>query len=220
MPTIEQRSIAQQVYSHVKHMILAGELEGGQRIPEEQIAQEFGVSRTPVREALKQLATYGLISYQNRSHVEVVSLHSDEEARKIARVRACVEGLAARMLAESATEEDCVALWKLVEACERSVASGDLAKAFESDSQLHLEMARRTGNEYLYDIMERLDAKVQLCRISRCLTIDKTGRDIKAHRAIVTAICEGDGEQAASLMEAHAVAFSKGESGEAVSGDC
>jgi DNA-binding GntR family transcriptional regulator len=209
MLRIEQRSIAQQVYAHIKRMILAGDFEGGQRIPEDQIAQQFGVSRTPVREALKQLQAYGLTRYRNRSFVEVISLDR-EDAAKIARVRANVEGLAAQLLAENVTDEDCRALWELVEECEEHVSTGDLAEAFESDSRLHLEIARRTGNEYLYDIMERLDAKVQLCRISGCLTVGKVAGDVKAHRDIVKAICEGDGEKAARLMEQHAVAFSAG----------
>ena len=218
---IEQRSIAQQVYDHTKHMILAGELRAGQRIAEEQIAERFGISRTPVREALKQLEGYGLVRYKNRSYVEVVSLDGDGEARKIARIRAEVEGLAVRLLAEQGVaDEDCQVLWKLVDETERAAAGSDLGEVFEADSRLHLEMARRADNQYLYDILERLDAKVQLCRIARCLTLEKVGNDIVAHREIVEAICDGDPERAASLMKTHATAFSQGDSDEALRRDC
>jgi DNA-binding GntR family transcriptional regulator len=217
---IEQRSIAQQVHDHTKHMILAGELHGGQRIAEEHIAERFGISRTPVREALKQLESYGLVRYKNRSYVEVVSLDGENEARKIARVRAEVEGLAVRLLAEKGvTDEDCRVLWNLVEETERAASGSDLGEAFEADSRLHLEFARRANNRYLYDILERLDAKVQLCRIARCLTVEKVARDIDAHRLIVEAVCDGDSDRASELMKAHAVAFSQGDTDEAIGSD-
>ena len=221
MLVIEQRSIAQQVYDHVKHMILAGQLQAGQRILEEQIADQFGVSRTPVRKALKQLEAYGLIRYKNRSYVEVVSLSDDSEAGKIAQVRGEIEGLAARLLAErGVTEEDCRVLWRRVEETEQAAKGSDLAEVFEADSRLHLEIARRTRNEYLYDILERLDAKVQLCRVARCLTLDKVRGDVTAHCDIVGAVCAGDAAEALRLMQKHAVAFSEGGTGEAGGRDC
>jgi DNA-binding GntR family transcriptional regulator len=71
--SIEKRSLSEQVYRHIKRMILSGELPAGQHIPEERIAAEFGVSRTPVREALHKLAERGWIAIDGR-HVTVTNL--------------------------------------------------------------------------------------------------------------------------------------------------
>jgi DNA-binding GntR family transcriptional regulator len=69
-------------------------------------------------------------------------------------------------------------------------------------------MARRTGNQYLYEILERLDAKIQLYRISTCVTLDKISEDVKQHRQILKAICQRDSALAVALMETHILGLS------------
>lgn len=208
MSQIEQRSIAEQLYYRIKRMILSGEIKVGEPILEEKIAQDFGVSRTPVREALKRLETYGLIQMRPRSRAEVIQFEGADAARKLALVRLRIEGLVVELLAESASAEDCSALRRLVAACDESLATGDIAEIFERDSAIHLEMARRTGNQYLYDILERLDAKIQLYRITTCVTLEKISEDVKQHNQILDAICQGDVQQAVALMEGHILGFS------------
>ena len=80
-------------------------LKGGKRIPEEKVAQQFGVSRTPIREALRRLEEYGIIRVKPRSYAEVVGL-SPKEARHISIVRAELETLSVRLLTEIGTDED------------------------------------------------------------------------------------------------------------------
>lgn len=208
MSQIEQRSIAEQLYTRIKHMILAGEIKAGEPILEEKIAQDFGVSRTPVREALKRLETYGLVQMRPRSRAEVIQFEGKHEARKLALVRARIEALVVELLAESANQSDCLGLRDVMITCEDSLASGDVAEIFERDSALHLEMARRTGNQYLYDILERLDAKIQLYRISTCVTLEKITEDVRQHRHILDAICEGNAQKAVALMDSHILGLS------------
>jgi DNA-binding GntR family transcriptional regulator len=208
MSQIEQRSIAEQLYARIKRMILAGEIKGGEPILEEKIAQDFGVSRTPVREALKRLETYGLIQMRPRSRAEVIKFDGKDEVRKLALVRARIEGLVVELLAEAVSEVDCAALYALVDACEASLETGDVAEIFERDSALHLAMARATDNPYVYDTLERLDAKVQLYRVSTCVTLEKISEDVRQHRQILDAVCRGDGRQAVALMESHVLGLS------------
>ncbi|MBZ0303647.1 MAG: GntR family transcriptional regulator [Anaerolineae bacterium] len=208
MSKIEQQSIADQLYHQIKRKILSGELKGGDPVLEEKIAQDFGVSRTPVREAIKRLESYGLIRMRPRSHAEVIQFEGQDEAHKLALVRLRIEALVAELLAGTASEADCQALDELVIACEDSLATRDVAEIFERDSALHLEMARRTGNQYLYEILERLDAKIQLYRISTCVTLDKISEDVKQHRQILTAICQRDSALAVALMETHILGLS------------
>jgi DNA-binding GntR family transcriptional regulator len=65
---IHRQSLSGQVYCYIKRLILSGEIRGGERIPEEKVAQQFGVSRTPIREALSRLEEYGLIQIKPRSY--------------------------------------------------------------------------------------------------------------------------------------------------------
>ena len=89
------QSISEKVYHHVKALILSGTLKSGEKISEAELAKYFRVSKTPVREALRKLAEYGLILIKPRSFAIVVTI-SDEEARDISLVRLWLERLSAR----------------------------------------------------------------------------------------------------------------------------
>jgi len=199
---IEKRSLAEQVYRHIKRMILSGELPAGQHIPEERIAAEFGVSRTPVREALHKLAVLGLITIKPRSYAQVVKINTDE-ADQIAAVRGQLEILAVRLLVERATEQDGQVLRRMARECLKLLARGDIASFFEKDSEFHLEIARRCGNRYLAELMEQLDPKVQLFRLARCTTAKKIRANAMFHDKIVEAICRNDVPAAVKLIEQH-----------------
>jgi len=198
----ERFSLADQVYQNIKHLILSGMLQGGDRIPEESLAKQFGVSRTPVREAVRRLDEFGLVRLKPRSYAEVISL-SEEEADQVVEVREQLEGLAVRHLAEKATDEDVQVLTALAEKCYRTLESGNVAETFETDSLFHLQIAERSGNGILTELMERLDAKVQLIRLMRCSTPETINQNIHVHDKIIAAIASNDSVQAERLMREH-----------------
>lgn len=202
MYEIQRQSLSDQVYHYVKRLILSGEIRGGERIPEEKVAQQFGVSRTPIREALNRLEEYGLIQIKPRSYAEVVSL-APHEAGQIAVIRSQLETLAVGLLADCGTKEDFKRLDQLAQECNALIAQGDIAATFEKDSLLHLEIARRTGNRHLYEIYEKLDAKVQLLRLVLRLPLEKLKIYVKHHDRIIHAMKVHDKELAVTLMRQH-----------------
>ncbi len=204
--TKERSNIASEVYEHIKKMILAGEISSGQRVPEERISQLFNVSRTPIREALRRLEAYGLVYVKPRSFAEVIML-DDKEIEKVAAVRAKLECFAVEVLTGQISDEDCRVLSDMEAACMAAFHAGNVADVFEKDSLLHLEIAKRTQNRYLYEMIERLDAKVQLYRISKCINYKKIEHDICQHKAIVEAICGARTEQAVAYMGEHVCGF-------------
>jgi DNA-binding GntR family transcriptional regulator len=199
---IERQSLAEQVYNYIKRLILSGDLKGGEKIPEEKVAQQFGVSRTPIREALRRLEEYGLIKIKPRSFAEVVKL-DPQEAEQLARVRARLETLAVEVLAECGVEEDFAILEHLAKECEALLATGDLASTFEKDSQFHLEIAKRTGNQHLYEIFEKIDAKMQLLRLVLHLPVKELTQFIGQHEPLVHHMKVHDKEAAVRLMTKH-----------------
>lgn len=202
MYEIERLSLADQVHNYIKRLILSGELKGGEKIPEEKIARQFGVSRTPIREALRRLDEYGLIYLKPRSYAVVVEL-KPEEAEQIARVRAQLESLSVELLSDCGTEEDFEALEQLAKECDRLLLTGDLASTFEKDSQLHLEIAGRTGNRHLYELFEKIDAKMQLLRLILHLPIKELTKFIGQHKEIIHHMKIHDKETAVKLMTKH-----------------
>lgn len=207
VPQIRKESIADQVYHYIKRMILSGELKGGEKISEENIAARLGVSRTPVREALKRLEAYGLIRIKPRSYAEVIEL-DEREVQNIAEIRAVIEEFVARSIAGRVEKMQYEILERLARECDEASTMGDVALAFEKDSNFHLEMARCTENRYIFEIMERLDAKVQLYRISKCIILEKIRQDVKQHYKILEAIRDGNAHKAAKLMEKHVLGIS------------
>jgi GntR family transcriptional regulator, rspAB operon transcriptional repressor len=199
---IHRQSLSEQVYYYIKHLILSGEILGGERIPEEKVAQQFGVSRTPIREALSRLEEYGLIQMKPRSYAMVVALEP-REAGQLAVIRSQLETLAVSLLTDCGTDEDFRELDLLAQECNALIAEGDIAAAFEKDSLLHLEIVRRTGNRHLYEIYEKLDAKIQLLRLVLRLPLEKLKVYIKHHDEIIQSMKRRDREAAVALMKHH-----------------
>lgn len=199
---IHRQSLSDQAYSYIKRLILSGEIRGGERIPEEKVAQQFGISRTPIREALSRLEEYGLIQIKPRSYAEVVALEP-QEAGQLAVIRSQLETLAVSLLAECGTQEDFRELELLAKECNALIAEGDIAATFEKDSLLHLEMFRRTGNRHLYELYEKFDAKIQLLRLVLRVPLKKLRVYVKHHEGIIDAMKRRDAELAVSLMRHH-----------------
>ncbi|MHC4714045.1 MAG: GntR family transcriptional regulator [Planctomycetota bacterium] len=200
--TLDRRSLAEKVFEHIKAGILSGDLIGGERIVEEQIASTLGVSRTPIREALRRLEEYGLVRVKRRSRVEVVKL-TEQEAAGVIEVRAALEKLAAELLAGRAREEDVGVLREMDAACRNSLEENNFGVEFEADSLFHIEIARRGGNAALYETMLRLDGKVQLVRLMRCKKRENIARDVAVHEKIIQAIESGDTDAAGSCAAQH-----------------
>jgi len=199
-----RQSYADQVYDYIKHLILSGEIGQGEKIVEEKIARRFGVSRTPIRQALLRLAEYGLIYTKPRSYAEVVQIDR-EEARQIAQVRAHMERLSFTLFIDCAEEEDFAAVQKLIEDAEKALEKKDKASYFEIDGQIHLEIARRSGNRHLYEIFEKFDAKVQLLRLTQDLSVDELRVYMKQHYELLAAMRSGDKERVLELLDHHIV---------------
>jgi GntR family transcriptional regulator, rspAB operon transcriptional repressor len=199
---IDRMSLSNRVYHYIKELILSGQLQGGERIPEEKVATRFGLSRTPIREALRRLEEYGLVRIKPRSYAEVVSL-SPDEAADVAELRAVFESLAVGLLAERADASDIAELRRLSDACNQAVAKKDVALIFEHDSDFHLAVARRCGNPHLFELFEKLDAKIQLLRLVLHLPPDRLSAFVAQHSQIVDAIETRDVEKAKATMTAH-----------------
>lgn len=198
---IERKSLADQLFIHIKKMILSQELKCGESIPEEKIARIFGVSRTPVRETLRKLERYGLVKINPHSQATVVDI-GPEEAHYIGEIRNALETLAVRSLAKEADEEDISSLKEIARRCVTAAESGHSGEAFEADGLFHLEIAKRCNNPYTYSILKSLDAKIQLIRAMYCsLKIVKT--DIQIHFRIIEAIERHDPRTASALMQTH-----------------
>lgn len=203
---LDVSNLSDRVYHHIKRLIMTGALKGGQRIPEQAIAQKFGVSRTPIREALRRLEEHGLVVIEPRRSTRVATL-TLEDKRHIGEVRLQLGILSVRLLCQRVTPKDCAVLKEIEAQCRRSAEEGDFASCFEADSLLHLEIAERCGNPYLADLTRILDYKVQLLRNIEEVSQERLKEKIALHLPIVEAICRRDAPTAEKLISKHLVSY-------------
>ncbi len=199
---ITRKNLSDQVHDHIKRMILSGELKGGERVPEASLSKLFGVSRTPLREALKKLSDYGLIYLKPRSYAEVVII-SEDEARQIAEVRLDLEILSAKLFSRNAQPEHFQELREISERCLALNMEGDKAGSFEIDSQFHLKIAEHCQNFCLFEIFEKLDARIQLLRLNQKLESPSLTDYIKQHSILIAAMENKEEKLIESILSTH-----------------
>lgn len=197
----EVQSVADQVYAVLRERIAGGDIERGSRLHQEDLAREFGVSRTPVREALRRLAAEGLVDlFANRG--ARVATATDEQLRSSYETRLVVEPGAARVAAERRLPH---AIEGMKAALRDEVKAGrSTAQHFKANRDFHLAIVHGTGNPQLVQFMEH----VWIGRIGATLyeqRLDAKGleQDHKAHSAIAKAIEGGNGERAEKLTRGH-----------------
>lgn len=197
-------SYADQVYNYVKDSILSGDLRQGDKIVEEKIAAEFGVSRTPIREALTRLQAYGLVHIKPRSYAEVVRLGA-KEASDVAHLRLRLEQFAFQLLCAHAEESILAELQTIAEAAQDALGRGDKAGYFEADELFHERAAERCGNGELAAVYRQFGSKVQLLRIAQDVTVDRLDIYMRQHFDMIEMIraqrCTAIGE----LLQIHVV---------------
>jgi DNA-binding GntR family transcriptional regulator len=195
-------SLVDRVIESVFEAIAAGRFRPGTKITEDQLAEEFGVSRTPVREAVKRLAALGLVVVRPRCGLEVATIDESDLA-EITQLREELESFALRLAAARMTPGELAELEELQRDCERLLEEGERLAIFRADGRFHLAVAGFSGNRYLLESLQRLEMKVQLCRALFCRSDAKVRGSVRFHRKILAALEKGQAERAEELMREH-----------------
>ncbi len=196
------QSLADQVYDLVKREILKGNIKGGEKIREDNLASKFEVSRTPIREALTRLSEYGLITIVPRSHAAVVKI-SDKAAKDIALLRVELEKFAIRTMSPEGFSAVLNQISRYAADCQYALSVGERGRAFELDSLFHISLISGTGNEALIDTYNRLDGKIQLLRIEQNLDDNELSEYMAQHTQMIQYLKSGNKEAACELVAEH-----------------
>ena len=195
------QSIADNVFSALENDILSGVLPKGALITELRACEQFGVSRTPVREALQRLRQEGLVEESGKGAVVIGITESDID--DIYEVRVRIEGLAAARCAERISAEELKKLSETVELQEFYTAKGDRDRTKEMDDQFHSAICRLCGHNVISDTLIPLHKKIQRYRRASIADETRMKQMAEEHRAIYDAIAAGDAEQAKKLTQLH-----------------
>jgi DNA-binding GntR family transcriptional regulator len=206
-PSVKQPPAADRVYAHVKRGVLERRYEGGTLLTEGELAEEVGVSRTPVREALLRLEVEGLIRLYPKKGALVLPV-SAQEIADVVETRQLVEEHAARK-AVPAPPGLIARLEELLERQKEQAAAGDLAGAAVTDRTFHAEIVRSSGNDILSRLYDQLrDRQLRMGVAVMHSHPDRIAKTLTEHEEILHALRSGDAEAAVDIVHRHVSWFS------------
>lgn len=198
-------TLADSLFERLRSAIMKGELAPGARINEPQLSKQYGVSRGPLREAIRRLAGCKLVELKPNVGAKVVSLNLSQ-AIEIYQIRESLEGLACRLAAERATADDIAELRSLLARHEAQIQSDDWRRYYQEagDWDFHYQVVRLSGNARLFSLLcEELYDLLRLYRVQTASEPRRPEQAFREHIQIVDALAAGDGELAELLMRRH-----------------
>lgn len=198
-------TLADEVFDQIRTAIVKGELAPGSKINEPQLSKQYGISRGPLREAIRRLEGCKLVEIKPNIGANIISLKISQLI-EIYEIRESLEGLACRLAAVNATSDNCKQLRDLLTQHQEQIKSenGRLYYQREGDLDFHYQIVQLSGNQRLFDIL--CGELYHLVRMYRVQTASEPSRPIQAfkeHHQILDAIEQSDGELAEMLMSRH-----------------
>lgn len=201
-------SAASKAYQEIRRRLLSGEFSPGEKLSEQDLSDRIGVSRTPVREALRLLAAECFVEIEPNRGASVIDWGRDE-VEDIFEMRAMLEGFAARKAAAKASDAQIKELRAIVTKIDaRLVKPGapPMQDFLKLNSRFHESLRQASGNSRLAEIISRFTEQAVVQRTARQFSSDDMRRSNAFHLDIVEAIASRNGALAESLMRAHILA--------------
>jgi len=190
------------VFERLHEMIVNGYFRPGESLSEREIADKFGVSRTPVREAFRKMEKDGIVLYEPKKGVTIPSF-STEEIVKLYHVREYLEGLAARLLAEKNNEQAVKELKKNIEQAEQAAEKNDGKWQAVINGHFHLMILEGAENPYLLHAYQGLRSRISLMRSTSLSFQDRLITNLQDHRQIYEAVASCNAEHAEEAARVH-----------------
>jgi DNA-binding GntR family transcriptional regulator len=201
----EARTLADRVCRQIVTAIVKGDIPPGHKISEPELARIYGVSRGPLREAIRRLEGWRLVERKAHVGARVVKL-SAHELIEIYRVREALEGMASRLAARNMTADEIESLRQLLDEHETSIEQREGRSYFqkEGDLDFHYRIVQGSKNAKLLELLgDDLYHLVRMYRYQFSMSSSRPNRALKEHRQIIDAIEARDEELAEMLMRRH-----------------
>ena len=202
MTRIAPTALYQEVAERLRQRIFCDELAPGERIDEQRLAEQYGISRTPLREALKVLASEGLVELKPRRGCYVTEI-SQRDLDDIFPLMAMLEGRCAGDAVRRANPADIAQLGDIHALLESAARDGRIDAFFEANQQFHEKTQEVAGNRWMLSVIQDLRKALKLSRLHSLSLEGRLQQSLAEHRAIMAAIKAGDAVSAERLMHDH-----------------
>lgn len=206
-PIDSRETFKDKAYTALRRVIVSSDIYRSRtdiRLDERQLAQEFGISRTPVREAMAQLEREGFVRTVPRRGIYVVR-KTKQEVIEMITAWAALESMAARLITETATDEEIAGLRRMFAAYEGDKLHARLDEYSEVNIAFHQKIIELSGNSVLIRLAENLFTHMRMIRGQTIGEEDRADRSIRDHMNIIKAIEARDTERAEDLVRQHAL---------------
>jgi DNA-binding GntR family transcriptional regulator len=199
---IARRALHDEVVWRIRDLIVQGELAPGERVPERELCERFGISRTPFREALKVLATEGLIDLQHHRGA-VVSKVSAGDVDDMFQVMGVLEALAGELACRRAGDAEIAVVEQLHERMLVHYRERDLSNYFQVNQRIHESIMQAAGNPVLINLYSTLSVRIRRARYMANLSQARWDQAVAEHEEILEALKARDGKRLGQLLRDH-----------------
>ncbi|MCA0304661.1 MAG: GntR family transcriptional regulator [Proteobacteria bacterium] len=210
-PIDGRETFKDKAYAALRNVIVSSDIYRSRtdiRLDERQLAQDFGISRTPVREAMAQLEREGFVRSVPRRGIYVVR-KTKREVIELIQAWAALESMAARLITETASDDDIAGLRRMFATFEGDKLHAKLDEYSEVNIRFHQSLIELSGNQALIRLAENLFTHMRMIRGATIGEDDRVERSIRDHMNIIRALESRDTERAEDLVREHALGLAK-----------
>ena len=193
---------AEALRDQLEQDIVTGHFKPGERLDEQSLAKRFGVSRTPIREALMQLASIGMVDLQPHRGAFVASLSLKETIERL-EMMAALEGMCGALAARRITDEQRSNLVEAHKACAEAAKNGSIDAYYYANKRFHQAIYDACNNAYLVEQTRQLQTRLQPYRRLQLRARHRVSNSLNEHQSIVEAILDGDSAKAEQHLREH-----------------
>lgn len=202
-PIERHQTLREKILENIRDAILKGTLKAGERVSEPDLAERYGISRTPIREAFRQLESEGYLTVVPRKGAVVTSL-SERDVEEFYSIKSILEGYAARLAAEKLTEKELDRLQSINDRLRRLATAGDVKTFFRIHNEFHELFIKASGNEKLLELIQQLLKKFDRLRVASLSLPGRMEISVQEHEKIIEAFKNHDGDTADRLVQKNA----------------
>lgn len=202
-PMEKHLTLREKILENIRDAIVSGSLKGGSRVSEPELAERYGISRTPIREAFRQLEAEGYLTVIPRRGA-VVSEFSPKDIEEFYAIKSIMEGYAARQACERLTAKELDRLQSINNRLAELAEAGDIKHFFKVHSEFHELFIQAADNEKLHDLITGLVTKFQRLRFTSLSIPGRMIISVQEHEKIIEAFRKKDANLAEALVRQNA----------------